>query len=152
MSKFLLAVCAFGLLFSSALAQDKSPEQLREERSRIFGIEGQDNQTYNRVVASGTKQLIGFYVSLNPDCTASGDVSVRVTKQPEHGTVESVGKTDFVHFPKESVRAKCNQQRVKGTLVNYKSAEKYTGNDEFDLLILYPGGYAHEHHFNISVR
>jgi hypothetical protein len=34
MSKFLLAVCAFGLLFSSALAQEKSPEQLREERGK----------------------------------------------------------------------------------------------------------------------
>jgi hypothetical protein len=114
MSKFLLAVCIFGLLFSSTFAQDKSPEQLREERSRIFGIEGQDNQTYNRVVASGTKQQIGFYVSLNPDCTASGDVNVRVTKQPEHGTVESVGKTDFIHYPKEGIRAKCNQHRVGG--------------------------------------
>jgi len=118
MSKLALAVCAFGLLFSSASAQDKSPEQLREERSRIFGIEGQDSQTYNRVVPSGTRQQIGFYVSLNPDCTASGDVTVRVTKQPEHGTVESVGRTDFVQYPKESTRAKCNQHRVRGTLVN----------------------------------
>ena len=125
MSKFLLTVCAFLLFLSSAFAQDKSPEQLREERSRIFGIEGQDNQTYNRVVASGTKQQIGFYVSLNPDCTASGDVNVRVTKQPEHGTVESVGRTDFIHYPKESIRAKCN---------------------------LFPGGTAWEVHYNISVR
>jgi hypothetical protein len=40
MSKFLLTVCAFGLLLSPAFAEEKSPEQLREERSRIFGIEG----------------------------------------------------------------------------------------------------------------
>ena len=37
-------------------------------------------------------------------------------------------------------------------LVNYKAAEKYTGNDAFDLLILYPDGLAREHHFDISVR
>ena len=49
-------------------------------------------------------------------------------------------------------RSKCNQHKVKGTLVNYKAAEKYTGNDEFDLLILFPGGYAWEHHFDMSVR
>jgi hypothetical protein len=55
MSKFLLAVCAFGLLLSSAFAQEKTPEQLREERSRIFGIEGLDSQTFDRVVASGAK-------------------------------------------------------------------------------------------------
>jgi hypothetical protein len=152
MSKFLLTVCAFGLLLSSAFAQDKSPEQLREERSRIFGIEGQESQTINRVVASGAKQRMGFYVALNPDCTATGDVNVRVTKQPEHGTVETVGRTEYAQYPKENVRSKCNQHKVKGMLVNYKAAEKYTGNDEFDLLILFPGGYAWELHYDISVR
>jgi hypothetical protein len=37
-------------------------------------------------------------------------------------------------------------------LVNYKAAEKYTGSDEFDLLILFPGGYAWELHYDISLR
>ena len=36
--------------------------------------------------------------------------------------------------------------------VHYKAAEKYSGKDEFDLLILYPDGFAQEHHFDISVR
>jgi hypothetical protein len=87
-----------------------------------------------------------------PDCTASGDVTVRVTKQPEHGTVETVATTGYAHFSKENIRSKCNQHKVKGTLVNYKAAEKYTGNDEFDLLILLPGGLAWELHFDIGVR
>jgi hypothetical protein len=152
MGKLLLALCAFGVLSSSAFAQDKSSEQLREERARIFGIEGQDSQTFNRVIASGAKQRVGFYVSLNPDCTASGDVTVRVTKQPEHGTVDTVTTTGYAHYSKENIRSKCNQHKVKGMLVNYKAAEKYTGNDEFDLLILFPGGYAWEHHFDMSVR
>jgi hypothetical protein len=105
MSKCLLAVCVFGLLFSSAFAQDKSPEQLREERARIFGIEGLESQTFTRVVASGN-QRIGFYAALNPDCSATGDVNVRVTKQPEHGTVETVARTDYAHYPKENIRSK----------------------------------------------
>jgi hypothetical protein len=99
-----------------------------------------------------SKQQIGFYASLNPDCSAAGDVNVRVTKQPEHGTVETVARTDYVHYAKENIRSKCNQHRVKGALVNYKAAEKYTGNDEFDLLILYPTGFARELHYDISVR
>jgi hypothetical protein len=152
MSKFLLTVCAFGLLLSSALAEEKSQEQYREERSHIFGIEGLESQTLTRFVASGAKQRIGFYASLNPDCSATGDVNVRVTKQPEHGTVETVVTTSYVHFSKENIRSKCNQHKVKGTLVNYKAAEKYTGNDEFDLLILLPGGLAWELHFDIRVR
>jgi hypothetical protein len=80
------------------------------------------------------------------------EVSAAPPPKPEHGTVESVGKTDFVHYPKESIRAKCNQHRVKGTLVNYKSAEKYTGNDELELLVLFPAGYAWEIHYDVSVH
>src|SRR5215831_20506191 len=93
MSKFLLTVCAFGLLLSFAFAEEKSSEQYREEQSHIFGIEGVESHTFSRVIASGAKQQIGFYVSLNPDCSATGDINVRVTKQPEHGTVETVATT-----------------------------------------------------------
>jgi hypothetical protein len=152
MSKFLLTVCAVGLLFSSALAQEKSLEQLREERGHIYGIEGQRNETFTRIVASGGKQRLDFYTSLNPDCTITGDITVRVTKQPEHGTVETPVTTEYVHYPKENIRSKCNQHKVKGVLVNYKAAEKYTGSDELDLLILFPHGTAWEIHYNINVR
>jgi hypothetical protein len=106
MSKLLITICAFGLLLASAFAQDKSPEQLREERARIFGVEGQESQTFTRVIDSGAKQRIGFYASLNPDCTATGDVTVRVTKQPEHGTVETLARTEYAHYPKENIRSK----------------------------------------------
>ena len=152
MSKFLLTVCAFGLLLSFAFAQEKTPEQLREERSHIFGIDGLQTETFSRFIAAGAKQRMGFYVDINPDCSAVGDINVRVTKQPEHGTVETTTSTDYVHFSKENIRSKCNQHKVKGMQVNYKAAEKYTGKDEFDLLILYPDGLAREHHFDISVR
>src|SRR5262249_32548874 len=152
MNKFLVTACIFGLLLSSAFAEEKSREQLREERLHIFGIEGQENQSFTRFVASGAKQRIGFYASLNPDCSATGDVNVRISKQPEHGTVETVATTDYTYYPKENIRSKCNQHKVKGTLVNYKAAEKYTGNDEFDLLILLPNGLAWEHHFDMRVR
>jgi hypothetical protein len=88
MSKFLLTVCTFGLLLSSAFAEEKSREQYREESGQIFGIEGVQKIEFNRIIASGTKQRIGFFYALNPDCSATGDVNIRVTKQPEHGTVE----------------------------------------------------------------
>ena len=127
MTKFLLTVFVFGLFSSFAFAEEKSPEQLQEERSDIEGLE---SQTLTRVVfASGAKHRIGFYVDLNPDCSAVGDVNVRVTKQPEHGTVEITAATNFPNYGKENIRYKCNQQKVKGMQVSYKSAEKYVGHD-----------------------
>ena len=152
MSKFLLTVCAFGLLLSSAFAQEKTPEQLREERSHIFGIDGLQTETFSRFVAAGAKQRMGFYAALHLDCSATGDVNVRITKQPEHGTVETTTSTDYTHFPKENIRFKCNEHKVEGMQVNYKSTEKYVGSDELELLVLFPGGFAWEVRYNIDVR
>ena len=152
MKRLLPAVCALGLLSSSAFAQDKSPEQLREEGDRILNAEGLRKQQATRVVASGTNQRIAFFTALNPDCTASGNVNIRVTKQPEHGSTETTTATNYPAYPKENLRARCNEHKVRGVQVNYKSAEKYGGGDELELLVLFPGGFAWEVHYDISVR
>jgi len=151
MSKFFLTVCAFALLSSSAFAEEKSLEQLDKESNRIWGTEGVQKYQFTRIISSGTNQRIEFITALNPDCTSSGDVNVRVTTQPEHGKVEIMSTSHFPNYSKESNRYKCTQHKVKGVLVNYK-AEKYVGDDAFDLLVLYPGGFAREVHYDMSVR
>jgi hypothetical protein len=135
MKNLLLTVLAFGLLSSSAFAE-----------------EGLGKKQFSRVVASETNQRIGFFCAVNPDCTASGNVNVRMTKKPEHGTVEITPTTHFPNFPKEEIRFKCNQHKVKGMQINYKSAEKYVGADAFELLVLFPAGAAWEVHYDVSVR
>jgi hypothetical protein len=135
MKNLLLTLLAFGLVSSSTLGQ-----------------EGLDKKQFTRVVASGKKQPMGFFTSLHPDCTSRGDADIRVTNQPEHGTVETTPTINFPGYPKEHVRYKCNEHKVKGVQVNYKSAEKYVGDDAFDLLALFPGGYAWEVHYDVSVR
>ena len=135
MKNLLLTVLAFGLLSSSAFAQ-----------------EGLEKRQITRVVASGTNQRIGFFTALNPDCTAMGNVNIRVTKQPEHGSTETTPTINFPTYPKAHSRSKCNDHKVRGKQVDYKSAEKYVGDDTLDLLVLFPGGFAWEVHFDISVR
>jgi len=151
MSKFLLTVCAFGLLLSFAFAEEKSPEQHRKESNQMLGVEGVQKMELTRVVASGTNQRIYFFYAVHPDCSAS-DINIRVTKQPEHGTVETAAATDFPNFGRENIRYRCNQHKVRGQQVNYKSAEKYIGSDTFELLVLFPGGFTREVHLNIDVR
>jgi hypothetical protein len=89
MSKLLLTACAFGSLFSSALAQEKSLDELDRESNRIWGAEGVQRLQFARTVPSGANQRMGFFYAVNPDCTASGDINVRVIKQPEHGKLET---------------------------------------------------------------
>jgi hypothetical protein len=135
MKNFLLTVLAFGLLSSSAFAQ-----------------EGLEQKQFTRVVPSGKKSQLGFFTSLHADCTSRGDADIRIIKQPEHGSIETVPTTSFPGYAKEHVRYKCNQHKVKGVQVNYKSAEKYVGDDTFDLLVLFPFGFAWEVHYDINVR
>jgi hypothetical protein len=148
MSKFLLAVCACGLFLSSAFAEEKSPDQHREGQI----VEGLPKMNWARVVASGTNQRIGFFYAVNPDCSASGDINIRITKQPEHGTAETAAATSFPNFERENIRYRCNRHEVRGQQLNYKSAEKYIGSDTLELLVLLPGGFAQEVHINIDVR
>ena len=135
MKNLLLTVLAFGLLSSSAFAQ-----------------EGLEKKQWTRVVASRAKTRIGFFYALHPDCTASGDVTLRVTKQPEHGTGETIATTNYPNYPKENIRLMCNEHKVRGMQISYKSAEKYVGDDTLDLLVLFPAGTAWEAHYDISVR
>jgi hypothetical protein len=123
-----------------------------EESDQLWNREGLQKIEFTRYVASGANQRIGFFYALHPDCTASGDVNIRVTKQPEHGTTELTGATLYPNFAKENIRYKCNQHKVRGQQLNYKPAEKYTGSDTLELLVLYPGGFAREYHVNINVR
>ena len=75
-----------------------------------------------------------------------------MTKQPDHGAIETAAATDFPSFERENIRYRCNQQKVRGQQVNYKSTEKYTGSDTLELLVLFPGGFGEEVHINIDVR
>jgi hypothetical protein len=152
MSKFLLTVCAFGLLLSSAFAQDKTPEQLREEGNIIWTHDGVRQEKFTKVVLSGTNQRIGFFHFLNPDCSTRNDVTIRVTKEPEHGTIKSAPATDFARYGKDNIRFKCNQQRVRGTEIKYTSAEKYTGNDVVEVTVIFGDGFAWEVHYDVKVR
>jgi hypothetical protein len=107
---------------------------------------------FTRIVASSKNQRIGFFTSLYPDCVSNGEVEVRITKQPEHGTTQTAAAANFPSYPKENIRAKCNEHKVRGVQINYKSAEKYVGSDELEVLVLMPGGFAWEVHYDISVR
>jgi hypothetical protein len=152
MKKLALSVCVFGLLLSSAFAQEKTQEQLREEKDIIWSHDGIRQEKYTKVVLAGTKQRIGFFHFLNPDCSVRNDVNIRVTKEPEHGTIDTAIATDYARYRKENIRFKCNQHKIRGTEIKYKPAEKYVGNDEVEVTVIFGDGFAWEVHYDIKVR
>jgi hypothetical protein len=101
MKRLLLTVSAFALFLPCAFSEEQ-PKQ-----------EGLVKKQFTRVVASGAKQRIGFFHAVHPDCTASGDVTLRVTKQPEHGTVETAAMTNYPTYPKENIALSAMSTRLR---------------------------------------
>jgi hypothetical protein len=142
MNKFLVTVCALGLLLSFASAEEAS---VRDEALA--------KRNATRFVPSGIKRTLWFLYVLNPDCSPmEGSIEVRTPKEPEHGAVEIVPSEGFPVFPRDNVRFKCNERKIRGVNVDYQSSAGYVGPDEFDLLVLWPTGFAWEMHFNVLVR
>jgi hypothetical protein len=128
MSKFLLTtVCAFGLLLSVVSAEEV--ETWRKDGLQKF--------QFTRFVPTGTKRTVEFLYGANPDCSPMDGIEVRTTHAPEHGVIEVVSNEQFPNFARDNVRFKCNDKKILGLSVNYRSAGEYVGPDGFDLLILY---------------
>jgi hypothetical protein len=148
MSKSLLTVCAvFGLLLLPASAQDEDPktEALRQEGVQKFA--------FTRFASSGKKVSLDFVFALNPDCSPQdGSIEIKTTTEPAHGTIEVVPGDRFPVYAKTNVRFKCNDKRTRGHLINYKSTGGYVGPDKFEVLYLYPTGFAREVTFDLNVR
>ena len=95
-----------------------------------------------RVIPSG-KQLILFNAtSVNPDCSALGNVEVRVAQGPEHGKVSIRRTRVFPNYAAVNLRSACNARRVAGVLVTYVSQRGYVGDDLVVIEVFFPNGRA----------
>jgi hypothetical protein len=105
-----------------------------------------------RYVPSGIKRSLVFYSYVNPECSVIEGTEIRKIQDPEHGTIEIVPEEGFLSWSKDTVYYKCNEKKIRGFTLYYKSSEGYHGPDRFDLLILYPYGFAYEQHFTVNVQ
>jgi len=87
-------------------------------------------------VPTGKKRLVGFFTSLNPDCSVLGETEARVIKQPENGTVEVETGTGFTNYLDNNQRHACNLKPSPGMRVNYTSKEGFIGKDSFEVEFL----------------
>ena len=105
-----------------------------------------------RYVPSGGTVRLTFFCNINPDCTSSGNSTIRITRPPEHGRVVQSRTRDFCYFPPSNPRSYCNNRRVPGVVVNYVAQRGYTGYDSVGVEVFYPGGAMRSGTFNIQVR
>src|SRR5215831_14716489 len=140
MSKFLLTVSAFGLLLSSAFAQ----EWTKEERAA-------KTTEFTRHVPAGKQRILDNFGYLNPDCTPIEDTDTVITNEPEHGSavIETIER--FPAYAKDNVRSKCNEKRMRMPVLTYKAAVGYAGTDTFEVLSISSNGVANLYRYTIKI-
>jgi hypothetical protein len=91
-------------------------------------------------VPAGIKRQIGFFASLNADCSTNGDIQSRLIKQPANGTVELDDGLGYPTYPQNNQRYACNSRMVMGVRVFYTSKDSFTGKDSFETEFFAPAG------------
>jgi hypothetical protein len=104
------------------------------------------------VVPTGKERQVGFFTSINPDCSSAGDIDPRIIKQPQNGTVEVEPGPGFANYPANNPRNVCNTKQVQGIRVKYTSKEGFAGKDSFDVEFLTPLGGDIIWKFSVTVK
>jgi hypothetical protein len=146
MVKLLSSVLIVSALAGTALAEEQSQQSK-------WSREGVRTWEYTRFIPANVKRRVGFgYWVATDECVGATDIEFRVTKAPEHGAVESLPESGFPNFAKDSPRAKCNGKKIRGVAIYYKPEKDFKGTDEFEVILLYPSGFADEAKFSVNVQ
>jgi hypothetical protein len=115
-------------------------------------IEARVQQTFIKGASSGEKQKMNDFMSINPDCTATGVPKITIVTPPAHGTMIVEKDEAYPNFPRDNVRSACNTRKVPAVLLYYQSATGYTGNDIAVIEVLFPAGNLRHQTYTITVR
>jgi hypothetical protein len=89
---------------------------------------------------------------LDPNCSPTGTVTVRILKEPTNGKLETDVGPDFTNYPKDNVRSKCNDKESQVARIWYQSNPNFKGNDEAAFEVIYPDGKARQERVIIAVK
>ncbi|MCJ2036750.1 hypothetical protein [Methylobacterium sp. J-068] len=109
-------------------------------------------RTFEKVVSAGHTLTVASFSSLDPTCRSLGPMSVSLIDTAHDGRVQVEEGRDFPSFSTLNTRSRCNSRKVPTTFVRYTPSPGYTGEDEFALEFVSPGGDVGRARFHITVR
>lgn len=104
------------------------------------GHSGALPQEIPRTVPAGATTTIDFAVSLNADCSAGAPPTVKISKQPTHGTARLTERTDYPRFSLSATPVACVARQVKGIALEYAPEADYTGPDLIEFAVVSKDG------------
>jgi hypothetical protein len=112
--------------------------------TRVFSV--------NKVATPTHPLKLDFATSLNPDCTPTGPIEVRMITPPTNGQVQISRVQDYPPFPRGNQRYHCNARAVPGVRTMYTPRSGFIGQDTVVTETFFPSGNTHRSSFNITVR
>jgi hypothetical protein len=113
---------------------------------------GMRSFAFNKITTPTNPIKLDFMTSLNPDCTATGPIEVRVITPPSNGTLQ-VNKTEsYPLYAAGNQRYHCNGRKVPGVLTVYTPRRDFFGQDTVVTETFPPSGVARRQTFNVTVR
>ena len=103
-------------------------------------------------VVSGAEVRIIFTTQLNPDCSSTGQITIRVTGKPSGGTIYLRNEKSYSSFPDDNSLSECNKKRVPGVGAYYKANDGFVGADSGTLEMIFPDGYEQTMDFQVIVK
>jgi hypothetical protein len=104
------------------------------------------------VVPMNESRQVGSYYAIHEDCTSFGKTDVRITTQPQHGSVTVKYLTDYPRFADTNPRHICNTRKVPSTTLWYKPESNFTGSDYIAVDVIYADGHNTQGTVNIQVK
>jgi hypothetical protein len=86
----------------------------------------------SKIIVAGQRTVIHQSFNLNPDCTATGPITVKVLKKPTNGKLEHPAEQGFPGYKSDNVRSKCNERLSDGTKFYYESNAGFVGTDQVE--------------------
>jgi len=103
-------------------------------------------------VPTSVKRQLGFFTSLNPDCSTAGDIESRLIELPANGVVELEDGYGYPNYAITNRRYECNKGMVMGVRVYYTSKDGYLGKDSFVTQFFTPTGAEVVWNYSVTVK
>jgi hypothetical protein len=96
--------------------------------------------------APGRDTRVAIFTNIRPDCTSGRLPAIRLAVAPSHGAVNvRRGTLKATNFKQ------CLATEVPAFIAFYRSADEFSGSDEFVLEVTFEGGRKQAQQFRISV-